>query len=259
MTPLSFLHYLPIHLRLLVLLLIVGSSSLRAATKADADSLYAQGHYAQARKLYEALLKGNGSDADLYYNLGNACFKTDDLPHALLNYERALRLNPSDADVKANLAFVRTQITDKQAPVAEMFFITWWKAAATALPFAAYALIALVAFLLLLIALACTIFLHRDRLRRLSLRLALLCLLCCLLSNLLLITQRQLLRRHDAAIVMDPVLTVKSSPDAQSTDLFILHEGTRVRLLDTTMSQWMEVRLEDGKQGWIPRSAVEII
>ena len=258
MTYFSFLHNL-LRIVFLALLLLAGSSSVGAATKADADSLYAQGHYAQARKLYEALLKGNGPDADLYYNLGNACFKTDDLPHALLNYERALRLNPADADVKANLAFARTQITDKQTPASEMFFITWWKAAATVLPFAAYALIALVAFWVLLVALACTIFLHRDRLRRIALRLAFICLLCCLLSNLLLLTQRQLLRRHDAAIVMEPVLTVKSSPDAQSTDLFILHEGTRVRLLDTTMSQWMEVRLEDGKQGWIPRTAVEII
>lgn len=225
-------------------------------TKAAADSLYAKGHYAKAAEAYEQLIAAEPEQADLHYNLGNAYYKTDDIPRALLAYERALRLNPADGDTRANLALARTKITDKQADTSEMFFITWWKQAATALPATAYGLIAIAAFVLMLVALAVCVFRSSPRW---ALRSAALLLLVCAIANLLLLTQNQLLGRHDSAIVMDSSVSVKSSPDERSTDLFILHEGTKLRLLDTTMSQWLEVRLDEGKQGWIPRTAVEII
>lgn len=232
------------------------AASAAPVTKAAADSLYAKGHYAKAAEAYEQLIAAEPEQADLHYNLGNAYYKVDDIPHALLAYERALRLNPADADTRANLALARTKITDKQADTSEMFFITWWKQAATALPAVAYGLIAVVAFVLMLVALALAIF---RRMPRWGLRLSAALFLICAIANLLLLTQHRLLGRHDSAIVMASSINVKSSPDERSTDLFILHEGTKLRLLDDTMSQWLEVRLDEGKQGWIPRSAVEII
>lgn len=243
---------------LLPLLLAAMWTAATAAptTKAAADTLYAKGLYAKAAEAYEQLIAAAPDQADLHYNLGNAYYKCDDIPHALLAYERALRLNPADADTRANLALARTKITDKQADTSEMFFITWWKQAATALPAALYALIALAAFVLMLVALAICIFRSAPRW---ALRTAAVLLLVCAIANLLLLTQNQLLGRHDSAIVMAPSINVKSSPDERSTDLFILHEGTKLRLLDTTMSQWLEVSLDEGKQGWIPRTAVEII
>lgn len=244
---------------LLPLLLLLMAPTARADTKAQADSLYAAARYEAAIQAYEHLLDPEEPQADILYNIGNCHYKLGDIPHALLCYERALVLKPSDADIRANLRLARTKTPDKQAETSEMFFITWWKQAAMALPLPAYALIAVACFILLLLSLLLCIFLRDVSWRKRCLHAAGICLVICLLANLALFTQYNLLARHDGAIVIAPSLTVKSSPDERSMDLFIVHEGTKLRILDNSMSQWLEVKLEEGKQGWVPRTALEII
>ena len=97
-----------------------------AVTKAQADSAYQQEHYQQAAQIYEQLLK-RGESADLYYNLGNAYYRMDDITHAVLAYERALLLSPGDADVRFNLQMARSKTIDKIVPESEMFFVTWYR------------------------------------------------------------------------------------------------------------------------------------
>lgn len=232
---------------------------LRAATKAQADSLYVTARYEAAIAVYQQLLDPDDPQADLYYNLGNCYYKQDDVPRAILFYERALAINPSDADIRANLALARTKTTDKQAETSEMFFVTWWKQFSAALSLPTWAILAVCAFVLLLAGLLLCVFLTDASSRRWCLRAVAILFAVCLLSNLALLTQYNLLARHDSAIVMASSLTVKSSPDDRSTDLFIVHEGTKLRILDDSMTQWLEVRLEEGKQGWVPRMAIEII
>ena len=98
-----------------------------AATKVDADALYEKERYREAADAYESVLKEQGVAAEVYYNLGNCYYKLDVIPLAVLNYERAILLDPGDADIRANLALARGKTIDKVVPPSEMFFVTWYR------------------------------------------------------------------------------------------------------------------------------------
>ena len=112
---------------LLLAMLGFGASPVSAITKNNADTEYQKGNYQQAIRDYEELLK-NGASAEIYYNLGNAYYRTDNITKAVLNYERARLLSPGDEDINFNLQFARSKTIDKITPVSEMFFVTWYKA-----------------------------------------------------------------------------------------------------------------------------------
>ena len=142
----------------LLLLFIISLTSYfspltsNAATKAEADSAYVRGQYQQAIAQYEALLK-QGASADLYYNLGNAYYRTENIPEAVLNYERALLLSPGDRDIRFNLQIVRSKTFDKIVPESEMFFVTWYRSLVSMMSVDAWARTALVALALTIILL----------------------------------------------------------------------------------------------------------
>ena len=239
----------------LALLMPVAAS---AVTKTEADSAYAQGHYQQAADAYEALLK-QGVSADLYYNLGGAYYRMDEIPRAVLNYERALLLSPGDADIRFNLQMARSKTIDKITPESEMFFVTWYHSLVNMTSVDGWARLALVA-LSLAIALALVyLFASRVGLRKLGFFGALVMLLLFVCSNVFAYVQKQGLTHRTGAIIMAPAATVKSTPAKQGTDLFILHEGTRVEITDGSMRQWKRVSVADGKEGWIETSQIEII
>ena len=121
-------------------------------TKAAGDSAYMRNDYASAIQLYETLLK-DGEAAEVYYNLGNSYYKSENIARAILNYERALLLQPSNADIRANLEIARAKTIDKVIPVAEIFFISWTKSLINCLNVDAWGYVGIVCFFLLLISL----------------------------------------------------------------------------------------------------------
>lgn len=245
----------------LFVLFAFGSEGVNAANpsyKTTADSLYAEGQYEQAAEIYEALLK-EGEAAELYYNLGNCYYKTEKLAYAILNYERAYRLNPADPDIEANLNFVRALTLDKVNPPSELFFVTWWKDLANAFSMSNWKTIAIVSFILLLTGLLAYFFVSSSLIRRIGFYAAVVGALFVVVSNLCAWTQSQSLQQHDAAIITSPVSTVYSSPNNTSTHLFDIHEGTRVEILDQSTEEWVEIFLEEGKQGWASTNDLEII
>lgn len=247
------------HFTLLILLLLSFVCTIKATTKAEADTLYAHGEYQKAANIYKSLLENNGAATELYYNLGNCFYKTEDIAHSILYYEKALRLNPADEDIRANLTLVRSKTADKVTPPTEMFFITWWKTITNAQSITTWATIGIISFILFLAAL-CIYFISRNiSLRRISFYSSFAMLTLTIFSNLCAYTQRHMQQIHDEAIIMQPAVSVKSSPSASSTDLFVIHAGSKVLILDTDVEGWNEVHLEEGKQGWIPSDALEEI
>ena len=236
----------------------LSSNAAKTATKADADSAYAAGRYQDAIRDYEALLK-RGVSADLYYNLGNAYYRTEDITRAVLNYERALQLSPGDKDIRHNLQMARSKTTDKITPESEFFFVTWMRAVVNAMSVDAWAQTALAALALAIILALVYLFAERLWLRKLGFFGGALLLLAFLVCNLFAYLQKNELTHHRGAIVMGSAVTVKSTPAANGTDLFILHEGTRVDIVDDQMQQWKQIRVADGKEGWIETSKIEMI
>jgi len=231
---------------------------MMAQTKADADSAYARGEYQKAITLYESLLK-NGVSADLYYNLGNSYYRTEDITHAVLNYERALLLSPGDADIRFNLQMARAKTVDKITPESEMFFVTWYRSLVNFTSVDGWARLALIALAVAIVLALLYLFSSQIWLRKVGFFGAMALLLVFVMANVLAWQQKHELTARRGAIVTAPAATVKSTPAASGTDLFILHEGTKVTITDNAMRQWQRIRLDDGKEGWIESKMIETI
>lgn len=226
--------------------------------KSQGDSAYMKNDYTSAIQIYEALL-AKGEAADVYYNLGNSYYKAGDIAKAILNYERALLLQPGNGDIRANLEVARAKTVDKVEAVPEIFFVSWIKSLINCMSVDAWAIWGVVFFILLIVSLYFFIFSKQIALKKIGFIGSVLFLIFVVLANVFATQQKEGLLNRDSAIVMNPSVTVRSTPNESGMSLFILHEGSKVTIKDNSMKEWKEIRLEDGKVGWIPTAAIEII
>lgn len=251
---------------MLLLTLIAASSFLmpqkanaaEIITKSMADSAYVDGNYQRAILLYDSLL-AQGVSPELYYNLGNSYYRIDDNTRAILNYERALLLAPGDEDIRFNLQMARSKTIDKIVPESEAFFITWYHSLVNMASVDGWGYLALVSLSLAVVLALLYLFANLIWLRKIGFFGALVAVILFLIGNLLAWQQKQDHINHRGAIIMESAVTVKSTPAQNGTDLFILHEGTKVTIVDNSMREWKEVRVADGKQGWIEEKRIEVI
>ena len=244
---------------ILFLFVTIYSITTFGQTKIQADSAYTNNDFVKAAELYESILENQGESADIYYNLGNSYYKMDNIAKAILNYERALLLNPGDSDIRFNLELAQSKTVDKVIPMSEIFFVTWIKSLTNSMSEKGWALIGIVTFILVLAALSLYFFGKKIILKKIGFISAVFLLVICVIANLCASTQKKKIMKHDYAIIMAPSITVKSTPNDKGTDLFILHEGHKVMIKDDTMKEWKEIQLEDGNAGWVPASVIEII
>lgn len=244
--------------------LVADASAFSAAkqmvnvTKAEGDSAYVNNDFASAIQIYESLLQ-KGEAPEIYYNLGNSYYKMDDIARAILNYERALLLSPGNADIRANLEIARSKAIDKVTPIPEIFFVTWIKSLVNSQSSDAWARTGIVSFLLFLVSLAIFLFTQHIKWKKVGFSASVLLLVVTVLSNVFASQQKNFLTERNDAIILSPSVTVRSTPSESGTSLFILHEGRKVEIKDNSMREWKEIRLEDGKVGWVPASSVEVI
>lgn len=230
-----------------------------AATKAEADKAYQEEKFGQAIKLYEEILATEGESAVIYYNLGNSYYKNKDIAKAVLNYERALLLNPGDADIRFNLDMARNKTTDQITPTHEVFILTWGKALVNMMSESAWASLGIITFILFLIGAVFYIFGNRILVKKIGFIAGFVCLFLSICANFCASRQKNALVDRTGAIIMVPTISVKSTPNESGTDLFVLHEGTKVFVEDNSMKEWKEIRLEDGNKGWIKTESIELI
>lgn len=234
------------------------NTTLEGVTKVKGDSAYIKENYAAAIQIYEALLI-NGEAADVYYNLGNSYYKVGEIARAVLNYERALLLQPGNTDIRANLEVARSKTIDKVEPIPEIFFISWIKSLINSMSVDAWAKWGIVSFVLFIVALYLFVFSKRILWKKIGFISGIIFLIIVICSNLFASEQKERLLNRDDAIIMSPSVTVRSTPSESGTSLFILHEGHKVNIKDNSMREWKEIHLEDGKVGWVPSAAIEII
>ena len=233
-------------------------SEAGAQTKVQADEAFSQEEYEEAIEMYGKLVEGKPS-AEVYYNMGNAYYRLDSIARAILCYERALLLQPGDEDVRFNLQVARSKTVDKIAPEREMFFVTWYHSLVNFLSVDAWAYVALVALALTVVALLVYFFAYDDRLRRITFFMSIAMLVLFLLGNLFAWQQQKLLVGHDSAIVMEESVVVKNIPSENGSDEFTIHAGTKVIITDDTMSDWKQILLPDGREGWVRVGGMEKI
>ena len=243
---------------LLLAMICFGSTSAKAVTKNNADTEYQKGNYQQAIRDYEEILK-NGESAEIYFNLGNAYYRTDNITKAVLNYERARLLSPGDDDINFNLQFARSKTIDKITPESEMFFVTWYKSLVNFTSVDNWAKTGILCIVMALLLVLLYLFGPQLMLRKIGFFGGLAFFVIFLLSNLFAFQQKQALDNRTGAIIISPSVNIKKTPAKNSTDQFVLHEGTRVDIIDKGMTDWRCIRVGDGREGWIETKAIEEI
>lgn len=241
-----------------LMILMLMPLSANAVTKQNADDEYAKGNYQQAIKDYQEILK-TGVSSEIYYNLGNAYYRTDNITQALLAYERALQLSPGDNDIRFNLQYARSKTIDKITPETEMFFVTWYNSLVNFTSVDRWANTAIVSIVMALLLILVFLFAPQMWARKSGFYGSAVFLLLFAFANLFAFQQKHELETKQGAIVIAPTVNVKKTPAASGTDVFVIHEGTRVDITDRGMKQWRGVKLADGREGWLKTSQIEEI
>lgn len=229
-----------------------------SASFQDANALYRNKRYVDAVASYERLISTGHAPGEVYYNLANAYYKNGRLSKAILHYERAKILLPDDEDVQFNLRLAYAGTVDKIEPVPLLFYQRWWQSFLYLLSPSGWGLLTVVIIWCTLGAGLLYLFAGTINAKRNAFLVACAGLIISLFSSYISYRAEEALRGASGAIVMDPSAYVKSSPDDKSTNLFMLHEGTRVELLEAS-DGWQRIKIANGNSGWISRSAIEQI
>lgn len=233
-----------------------------------ADSAYAADNFAEATGLYQRIAAEEGTSSNLFYNLGNCYYRQGKPGMAILYYERALRLDPSNADARANLAFVNARITDEPGDRG-MFISNTVNGFACRLSGNVWAGIAISCFILMLGAVALYIFSSYVPLRKVGFFGGFVLLALCIVANVFASVSTRYSTSHDRAVVIDPSTLLSTSPRVpkdRSEEAMLLHEGTCVEILDSvttridsTTVKWYDVKVDNDHRAWINGKAIAII
>jgi tetratricopeptide (TPR) repeat protein len=246
---------------LIVILFLLPSLSFATdpeTTISKANKAYTDGFFDNAIELYKNIISSGYESVDLYYNLGNACYKQNDIASAILYYEKAHKLDPGNEDVNFNLKIANTKITDKIEAIPEMFYKRWYRKLIETYSVDKWSKTGLVFLCLGLIA-GLFYFVSRTLIiRKTGFWLGIVFILISLFSFLFAWQSYDDIMHRKEAIIFTPTVTIKSSPDEKSVDLFVLHEGAKVELIDN-IGTWYEIRIANGSVGWLDASAIQRI
>ena len=223
-----------------------------------ANGLYIKGDYSNAAKEYEKILSTKGVAPEIYYNLGNTFYKSNEIGRSILNYERALRLSPSFEDAKFNLELAQLKVVDNIVPSPTFFIGRWIQNLIKLMTSNQWLFISVGVFILCLVSALLFVFALSRFTRKLSFNFALVLLGISFSTMIFAGVRKGQMMNHSEAIVMSGVISVKSSPDKSGTDLFQLHEGAKVSIL-STLGTWSEIKLSNGGIGWVEQGFIEKI
>lgn len=246
-----------IFLLLLTLSCAVSLFAQESAIK-EAEAAYMQEDYAKAIQVYESILQSYGPSPQIYYNLGNAYYKSGEIASSILNYERALLLEPGDGDIRFNLNIAKQRTTDRIEPIGHFFLVDWFESIQNKFSINTWGTIGIVGFILFIFCLILFFFSKWLRLKKIGFYTGLSMLVIVFLANVFAANQKHDLTNRAGAIVFTPTVTVKSTPDVSGTDLFVIHEGTKVAVRNI-LGAWSEIELEDGNVGWLPSKDIKKI
>lgn len=215
-----------------------------------ANSLYQQGQYEPALEQYYAVILSGKESADLYYNMGNAAYRSNSIGHAILYYEKALKLEPGHEDAIHNLDFVSRYRLDTFEEVPVLFLGTWIAGFVQLFPEQTWSILAMAFFIIVLTGLLVFLFSRRMALKKGAFISGLVALLLFLITIFSALSRHRDIVSPDTGIILAPSVVVRSSPSESGTELFILHEGTKIKI-NEEVSDWQNIKLIDGREGWI--------
>ena len=224
----------------------------------QANTQYSNGDYNGAAAAYESIVEQGYISSRLFYNLGNAYFKSNRLGRAILNYNKAFKLTPYDKDINYNLTVANSYVQDKIDTVPEIFLTRWMRAWRSSLGSNAWTWVSLGALALMLGGVLMFMLSERRGWRKAGFFAGVVFLVMFVCSTAFAALEKKDMVDASTGIVLVQAVSVKSSPDSAGNDLFILHEGTKVDVL-STYDGWMEIMIADGNKGWASGDAIGLI
>lgn len=231
---------------------------LNAQSLKEANDLYKKGDFKKSAQIYESLVSQNFESSSLYFNLGNSYYKMSKIAPAILNYERALLLNPTDRDIRYNLRMTRTLVKDKINEIPVFFLVRWKNSIVMYFNTDIWAILSIILFVIFLILMIFFLFSKSRRKKKIIFSLSGLLFLFVVFSNICASSQKDRLTEREYAIVFSPSVTLKGSPNDSGTELFLLHEGTKVKIIEN-LGDWTNVQISDGNEGWIHKNSIRQI
>ena len=252
-------------LGVVVAFILLGMCSVDASAKNNAvpdkitaDIAYDKGNYQEAVSLYEEILK-HGEDANVYYNLGNAYYRIDNIAKAVLNYERALLFDPGNNDIRHNLEVAQGKTIDRLVPTDDVFFVSWYKSLVGLMGIDAWAYTSLIALVVALVMFLVYLFAQQMLLRKICFFSSIAFVIVFVLGNIFAWQMHSNVLSSSKAVVMSEQVTAKKTPVADGAEVMVIHEGTCVKVTDDSMKDWVQIEISDGREGWIPSSSLEMV
>jgi tetratricopeptide (TPR) repeat protein len=224
----------------------------------EGNRLYQQGEYEKALEKYNEIIKMNYESAELFYNIGNCYYKIGKNAKAILYYEKALKLKPNDEDANFNLQIANMRIIDKVQSIPELFYIAYFKKLCSYFTVWQLGIIELVLYLILVLAAIIFLLSKSGRVKRIVKIIGVVGGFLVIIFSSIFIYKIYLLEHDIKGVVMEVEVMVRSAPDESAIELFTVHEGLKVEVVNKSEG-WYEVKLPDGKEGWLKASSIEII
>lgn len=222
------------------------------------NEFYRQKQYDKAVEAYKQLVNSGYEGTSLYYNLGNACYRQGEIGFAILYYEKALRLSPGDDDIRHNLTLTNLKTIDKVESLPEFFLFEWWEGLLALFSASGWIIVTYIFYLILIFSIGFYFYAKSRTQQKMVLISGFAGLILLILSSTLLLVKLNKELNIKDGVVIENVISVKLSPDSESNDAFIIHEGIKVRFEDK-VDDWVKIRLEDGKVGWIREEDARVI
>ena len=219
----------------------------------QANSLYKEGQYQNAVDLYNEILDSGYESEAVFFNLGNAYFRLDNLGYAIVNYEKALKLAPDDEDINYNLLIANARTVDKIKELPKLFIVEWWEVLVTSLSINNWLVITVFFYYILLLTIAGYFLIRKFRLQRFLAYWGIANIIIVILLSGLLFARINREASTDYGVLLESTITVKQSPNEKSSDVFVIHEGIKFAIEDR-LDNWAKIKLADGKVGWLPEN-----
>ncbi len=217
----------------------------------QANKLYQNEEYQKALEVYQEVFRSGYESAELYYNIGNCYYRKGEIGNAILFYEKALKLNPDDEDINYNLSIAKAHTVDKINEVPKMFLVEWWENLLSWFTLNQWSIITAIGYLITIIGFALYFLANTFSARKLGFYLGVAFLSFSILLGITLASKYNYENSVEYGILLEKSITAKQSPDENSTDAFLIHEGVKFSIEDE-FENWVKIRLADGKVGWLP-------
>ncbi|MES2287161.1 MAG: tetratricopeptide repeat protein [Bacteroidota bacterium] len=246
----------------LILLFAILYSFANASTNSllldSANNAYSKGDYSKASKLYENILSNGQEAPEVYFNLGNTYYKTNNIAFAILNYERALKLEPDNEDFNFNLKLANQKTEDKIDAAPQLFLNQWKNGLVDLMTEKGWSQLCILLICVSLILFAIYITMQKRGLKQVGFFGGTTLVILSIITFFIAQHKYSITKNNTEAIITSPSITVTGSPNEKGTKLFILHAGTKVNVTQEDVS-WAEIKIANGNTGWIKISELQKI